>query len=96
MREKVGQLRLTIHPDKYRLLPTACGVDFVGFVCYPDGRRKLRRDNVRRFERRFARMRHEVSLGERTWAEVTASVQSWVAHASHAQSYGLRRDLLGR
>lgn len=96
VREKVRQLRLTIHPDKYRLLPTASGVDFVGFVCYPDGRRKLRRENVRRFQRRLARMRHEVSLGERTWAEVTASVQSWVAHASHAQTYGLRRDLLGR
>lgn len=96
VKDKVSELRLAIHPDKYRLLPTAQGVDFVGFVSFADGRRKLRKDNVRRFERRLSRMKFEASRGERDWAEVTRSVQSWVAHASHAQSYHLRRDLLGR
>ena len=94
--EKVAELRLSIHPDKYRLLPTANGVDFVGFVSFPEGRRKLRKGNVRRFERRLSRMKFEAALGEREWSEVTRSVQSWVAHASHAQSYQLRRSLLSR
>jgi retron-type reverse transcriptase len=96
LRDKVTELRLTIHPDKYRLLPTTHGVDFVGFVSFSDGRRKLRKDNVRRFERRLSRMKFEASRGEREWAQVTRSVQSWVAHASHAHIFYLRRDLLGR
>jgi len=96
VRDKVAELRLSIHPDKYRLLPTTQGVDFVGFVNFPDGRRKLRNDNVRRFERRLSRLKFEASRGEREWAQVTRSVQSWIAHASHAQSYHLRQDLLGR
>jgi retron-type reverse transcriptase len=96
VRDKVAELRLSIHPDKYRLLPTTHGVDFVGFVSFPDGRRKLRKGNVRRFERRLARMKFEAAQGEREWAEVTRSVESWIAHASHAQSYRLRRNLLGR
>lgn len=96
VREKIAELRLAIHPDKYRLLRTADGVDFVGFVSFPDGRRKLRKGNVRRFDRRLARMKFEAAQGEREWAEVTRSVQSWIAHASHAQSYRLRCSLLGR
>ena len=28
--EKLAELRLEVHPDKYRLGPTACGVDFAG------------------------------------------------------------------
>jgi RNA-directed DNA polymerase len=96
IREKIDELRLAIHPDKYRLLRTADGVDFVGFVNFPNGRRKLKKDNVRRFERRLSRMKFEASRGEREWAQVTRGVQSWVAHASHAQSYRLRCSLLGR
>lgn len=94
VREKVQALRLKIHPDKYRLVRTQDGIDFVGFVMAADGRRKLRKANVRRFDRRLARMKREASRGERDWAEVTRSVQSWVAHASHAQSFGLRRAVL--
>jgi retron-type reverse transcriptase len=94
VREKVEALRLSIHPDKYRLVPTADGVDFVGFVLFAHGRRKLRKANVRRFERRLRRMKWEAKQGGRDWANVTRSVQSWVAHAAHAQSFGLRRAVL--
>ena len=38
MCEKLAELRLEVHPDKYRLVLTACGVDFAGFVMYANGR----------------------------------------------------------
>jgi hypothetical protein len=38
VREKLSELRLEIHPDKYRLMPTHTGVDFAGFVVRADGR----------------------------------------------------------
>ena len=94
IREKLRALRLTIHPDKYRLLPTDKGVDFVGFVLYSNGRRRLRRANVRRFQRRYRRMMWEVRRGERKPSDVSTRVRCWIAHASHAQSYALRRDVL--
>jgi len=96
VRGKVEELQLRMNPDKYRLVHTNMGVDFVGFVVFPDGRRRIRSSSARRFERRLRRLRWEASRGERTWEAVTRSVRSWVAHAEHAQSYGLRRRLLSR
>ncbi|OHB77431.1 MAG: hypothetical protein A2W31_15450 [Planctomycetes bacterium RBG_16_64_10] len=51
VREKVAELRLEIHPDKYRLLRSACGVDFAGYVAFADGRVCVRSSSVRRFHR---------------------------------------------
>jgi RNA-directed DNA polymerase len=93
--EKLAELRLTIHPDKYRLGPTSCGVDFTGFIVFADGRIRLRSENVRRFAKRFSQMRHDAKGGRITWPEVTQRVRSWIAHAAHAHSHRLRADILG-
>jgi hypothetical protein len=91
---KLGELRLEIHPDKYRLGPTACGVDFAGFVVYANGRVRVRSASVRRFDRRYKNMLWDFRCRRRRAARVTQSVVAWVAHASHAQSDGLRRSVL--
>jgi RNA-directed DNA polymerase len=93
---RLGELGLEIHPDKYRLCATRHGVDFCGFVVRADGRIRVRSTGVRRFRRRYRRMRWEVKKGRRDAATLTSSVVAWVAHASHAQSVGLRRRVLGR
>ena len=46
---KLSELRLTMHPDKYRMLPTRLGVDFAGYVVFADGRIRVRSSTVRRF-----------------------------------------------
>lgn len=94
-REFLAGERLEIHPDKYRLIPTADGVDFCGFVVRADGRVRVRSANARRFRRKFLAMRREVRAGRLDPAELTTSVRAWVAHAEHAQSWGLRRAVLG-
>jgi len=94
VREKLHELKLTIHPDKYRLGPTRCGVDFTGFIVFADGRIRLRRANVRRFARRYSQMRHEAKRGRLAWPEVRQRVRSWIAHAAHAHSHRLRAEIL--
>jgi RNA-directed DNA polymerase len=96
IREKLAELRLELHPDKYRLMPTRCGVDFAGFVVFADGRIRVRSSSVRRFQRRYRNMLWGVRNGRREASEVTESVRAWVAHAAHAHSYGLRRSVLCR
>ena len=90
VRERLIGLRLRIHPDKYRLLPTRLGVDFVGFVSFADGRRRVRTANVRRFVQRYHSMRHEARRGRLPWSDVTLRVRAWSAHTAHAQSWRLR------
>ncbi len=94
VREKLAELRLEIHPDKYRLQPTRCGVDFVGFVCFANGRRRIRSTNVRRFTLKFRAQQREVMDGKLAPSDLTQSVRAWIAHAAHAQSWGLRTALL--
>jgi RNA-directed DNA polymerase len=94
VREKLADLRLEIHPDKYRLVPTASGVDFAGYVVFADGRIRIRSSSVRRFDRRYKKMLWDLR-GRRIHAvKITESVRAWVTHAGHAQSYGLRRSVL--
>jgi len=96
IKDKLAELRLRMHPDKYRLTPTAKGVDFAGFVVFANGRVRVRSSSVRRFDLRYRRMLWEANHKLRDPADLTMRVRAWGAHAQHAQSYGLRGDVLGR
>jgi len=87
-----GRLRLVLHPKKSLVFPVKVGVDFCGFRIYPTHRR-LRRSSVRRFVRRFRRQREAYRRGELTLEEMTTSVQSWIAHAEHGDTWRLRTRL---
>jgi len=82
IRQKLAELRLRINPDKYRLLPTRHGVDFVGFVSFADGRRRVRKANVRAFERRLRWQLWQARQGKIPMKRVGVSVRSWAAHAA--------------
>ncbi|MBI2371374.1 MAG: hypothetical protein HYV08_14285 [Deltaproteobacteria bacterium] len=71
----------------------ATGVPFLGFVFTP-GRVRLKREPVRRFMRRMRRYQREFAEGALSVNRLTASVQSWVAHAAYGQTYRLRTALL--
>ncbi len=94
VRSKLAELQLRMHPDKYRLVPTACGVDFVGFVARADGRIRVRNASARRFQAKFRAMRWDVKRRGRSAAQLTITVGAWAAHVKHAQSAGLRRVIL--
>ena len=96
IKKKLAELYLRMHPDKYRLVPTRCGVDFVGFVVRSDGRIRVRTATARRFQARFRLMRWEVGERKRAASSLTTSVKAWAAHVKHAHSEGLRRAVLCR
>jgi len=90
-RAHLQALRLTIHPDKYRVCRTAReGADFCGFVCYANGRIKVRGASVRRYVNRLGRLKESGTV-----AEIGASVRSWIGHVSHADTWRLRAAVLG-
>ncbi len=86
--------RLVLHDRKTQVGPCAAGVPFLGFVLLPDGRRRLRREGVKRFRRRLRAMARDLVAGHTTQEAVSASVRSWLAHAAHAQAERLKRQVL--
>jgi retron-type reverse transcriptase len=88
-------LRLTLHERKAQVFPVRNGVDFLGWRLFPHYRR-LRRDNVRYAVKRLRRQQEAVARGELTIEDLTASVQAWLAHAAHGNTYQLRRRILRR
>ncbi len=86
----LSKLGLEIHPDKYRLCPTTTGVDFYGFVVQSNGRIRVRPASVRRFQKTFRQRKWDWKSGHCEADDVRATVLSWVAHVSHAQSWRLR------
>lgn len=85
-------LKLTLHPRKVRLFPTRLGVDFVGYVVFPN-HILLRPKNVRHFAKKLRKQQKMLTLGKITPKQLKESVQSWIAHAVHADTFGLRRKL---
>ena len=89
------RLRLRLHPRKQRVYPVNTGVNFVGFVSFPQ-RRKIRRDSVRRLSARLKRFRREYAAGAITLQQVERSLQSWIAHSQYADSFRLRAKIISR
>ena len=86
------KLKLTLHPRKIRLFPAYLGVDFVGYVAFPD-HILLRPKNVRHFAKKLRKQQKWLASGKISQKEFAESVRSWIAHAVHADTFGLRRKL---
>ncbi|WP_227539858.1 hypothetical protein [Acinetobacter baumannii] len=68
-------------------------LDFLGYQMWPTHRR-VRKSSVSRIHRKIRFMQKQYSKGRIPAKRIYASMQSWLAHASHAQSYGLRKSIL--
>ena len=94
VRERLAADRLRLHPHKLHITRVADGLNLLGYLVYPSQRR-LRNDNGYRFARTLRRMAKAYQAGQLEWATLVASAQSWIGHAKHADTEGLRRaDLL--
>jgi len=87
-----SHLRLYLHEKKSVVKPTKTGLDFCGFVLYP-GYRKIRKSSAMRFINRFKRQRRLYSEGLISMDKMQESVQSWIAHAAHGDTWGLRSSI---
>lgn len=89
----LGRRRLSLHPAKTGVAPTAEPATFLGYVLAPGGRRRLPEPNVRRFRNRLRGLRDRWRAGTVSRAEVEQRVGAWVAHAAHADTWRLRRAI---
>ncbi len=88
----LAQLRLKIHPVKSQLFETRHGANFLGFRILPD-RIRVRTENLRRARRRLRRMQRDYAQGKMREQEVSQSIQSWVAHLEHGDTWKLRQQI---
>ncbi|RDE51211.1 MAG: RNA-dependent DNA polymerase [Candidatus Accumulibacter meliphilus] len=89
---RLGRERLTIHEPQAQVLPTRCGIPWLGFVVYP-ARRLLKRRNAVNFTRRLARNLDDYQAGKLSFGELDASVQGWINHVRYADTWGLREHV---
>ncbi len=75
--------------SKTQVYPAAQGIDFLGYRMWAT-HRLLRKSSVKRMRRKLKAFAEGYADGSRTFEEINASVQSWLGHAGHADTYGLR------
>ncbi|MEN8260515.1 MAG: RNA-directed DNA polymerase, partial [Pseudomonadota bacterium] len=87
--------RLRLHPRKIQVAPVRCGVDVLGYRVWPN-RRRLRSENGYRFRRRLMAWSRAYAAGRMDLADIKPRVASWVGHAIHGDTLGLRRVVLSK
>lgn len=93
LQARLAALRLLIHEQSAQVMPTASGIPWLGFVVYPEYR-KIKARKVCYATRRLGQRHDAYWAGELSFAAFDASVQGWINHARHADSWGLRRHML--
>ena len=76
----------------WSIQPTYRGVNFVGYRIWST-HRLLRKDSIRRIRRRVKRMNKRYISGELDKKKADAQINSWVAHANHANTEHLQHDV---
>ncbi|HPQ72141.1 MAG TPA: reverse transcriptase domain-containing protein [bacterium] len=85
--------RLRLHDGKSRIHTLKEGVEFLGFRHLPD-RIRVRSENVKRFKRRMRKLQEKHKRDKVSLDRIKASVVSWIAHSSYANSHKLREELI--
>jgi hypothetical protein len=93
--ERLAALRLVVHAHSAQVMTTVRGIPWLGFIIYP-AHRRIKARNVRNFERRLHARWRDYCVGEISFAEFDASVQGWFNHVRYADTWGLRKHVLGR
>lgn len=85
-------LRLRLHENKSRVFRTTDGIDFLGYRIFPDYVR-VRKRVVKRYRKKLKKMAVDYKNGKFGFSEINNSIQSWIGHVKHADSYQLRKEL---
>lgn len=100
LEEYLAGLRLRVHPVKSQLFETRHGANFLGFRVLPLGKGsskdiciRVRRENLRRGRRRLQQLQVDYASGKISFSDLDHSIQSWLAHLEHGDTWRLRRKL---
>ena len=91
----LAALRLKMHENKSRVYRTAGGVDFLGYRIFPD-HMAVRKSNVKKFRRKIVRLASDYRENRADLKTINASIQSWIGHVKHADSYRLREEVFSK
>jgi RNA-directed DNA polymerase len=98
VRERISDylagLRLKLHPRKCRVYRVTDGVTFLGFRIF-ETHRLLDKRNALRMRRKLIRWQSLYAQGHIDIEYIHPRIQSWIAHAAHADTYRLRERLFG-
>lgn len=89
---ELNKLKLELHPKKVNLTRTTSKLDLFGYQI-SRSRRWLRNDNGYRFRRRFKKMAQQFSLYKLDHSEIQPRIASWIGHAQHGETLGLRKRI---
>ena len=89
----LASLRLVIHTERAQPRPVEAGIPFLGFVVYPDYRRVKRRKVVA-YHRRLKALQTAYQAGQIETTRVVASLQGWLAHIRHGNTWALAEQML--
>ena len=95
MGEYLQRLRLKLQKKKTRVFPSKNGCEFLGFYICPNFR-KVKKANVRLFETRLKIMQVAFREGLISLEQIHKSIQGWIAHVEHADSYRLRERIFAK
>jgi hypothetical protein len=87
---RLARFRLTIHEENSMPRPVTDGIPFLGFVVFPTHRLLKRRKGIA-----YCRRLKNLILSQSP-ESVKASVQGWINHVRHGDTYGLRQSVLAR
>jgi hypothetical protein len=91
---RLASLRLALHENTAQIYPTSTGIPFLGFRLYPTHRRVKYRKVVL-FRRRLKKLVEAVKDDYTCLPDLNASIRGWVNHVRYADTWGLRRRVLG-
>ena len=93
--ELLEDWRLLLHKNKTHVLPTHCGINFLGMRVFQNGLR-FNQNGIRRFNSRVKRFRWLKKRGAINPARITASIRAWLSYARFANTAGIREAIWRR
>ncbi len=93
MESYLETLRLRLHEKKCRIFKVDEGVCFLGFRIFPT-HRLLKKRNLFYMRRRLKKLQMEYVRNNLSLEKLNQTIQSWVSHASHGDTFHARSRVL--
>ena len=95
MVDRLASYRPNLNESSCQVHPTRCGTPWLGFAIYPE--KRLLKARKARYATRVLREKYAAwRRGDISFAKLDASLQGWINHARHGDTWGLRRNVLRR
>lgn len=87
-----SKLKLALHPDKTKIIPTNAGVPLVGFRIF-EKHKLLKKSNKLRFFRRLENYREGLADGTITKEHIKLGISGWEGYAKMGDTFKLREKI---